>query len=416
MLTDKQKWAMKRSDARLNIWDGSVRSGKSYNCNFRFLAAITEDKKGMPPGTIDCAIGKTLGALKRNVINPIIELVGTKNAKYYSGKQELHVFGNVIDTIGANDERSVGKIQGATIRKCIGDELTLWPESFFKMMDTRLSTNKSQFFGNTNPGAPNHYIKKEYLDRSGQINLKSFHFVIDDNTTLDPEYVKAMKLNFSGLWYNRYILGLWSLAEGAIYDFFNDMHTIIISPQATYYFLAIDYGTNNPFAAILFGVNRFTTPMVWAEHEFYYDSKKHQSQLTDKEYGDRLEMFCKEHLGEHWRTKIKRTILDPSASSFEAELKQRRFSGVMHAENDVSDGLRFKASMLKSGKYAIHTRCKNYIESFASYSWDSKKQLLGIDAPLKVDDHLQDAGRYGIFTEFGHNNNFVNYSAMTRAV
>lgn len=414
MLTKKQKWAFRKSTARLNIWDGSVRSGKSYNCNFRFIKAVSEEKTINSPGSIDAAIGKTLGALKRNVINPIIELVGTKNARYYVGKQEFHLFGKIIHTFGANDERSIGKIQGATIRKCIGDELTLWPESFFKMLDTRLSMKESQLFGNTNPGAPNHYLKKEYLDRVKSINLKSFHFTIDDNTTLDPEYINAMKLNFSGLWYNRYILGLWSLAEGAIYDFFSDFNTIVVCPQATYYFLAIDYGTNNPFACILFGVNRFSTPMVWAEREYYYDSKKHQSQKTDSEYSYDLECFCKEHLGDTWKSKIKRTILDPSASSFEQELKNKRFPGVTHAVNDVQDGLRFKASMLKSGKYAISIKCKKYIESFYSYLWDSKKQLLGIDSPLKVDDHLQDAGRYGIVTEFW-DNKFVDYNAMTRS-
>lgn len=243
----KQKWAIRRSNARINILDGSVRAGKTVAVNNRFLTAIGESKKDLPPDAVDIMVGKTIGSLKRNIINPLCDLLGN-DAQYFPGKQEFHIWDNIIYTIGANDERAVGKIQGATARKVLGDELTLWPESFFKMLDSRLSLEVSQLFGTTNPGPPGHYLKKDYLDRKRDLDLDSFHFVIDDNTSLAKRFIEAIKLNYVGLWYKRYILGLWCAAEGAIFDFFEeDEHTIVKWPEAEYYILAIDYGTANPF-------------------------------------------------------------------------------------------------------------------------------------------------------------------------
>lgn len=401
-LFPKQSWSINRSIARLNIWDGSVRAGKTVSVNNRFLQAIGESKRGQPPDAIDVMVGKTIGSLKRNIINPLCVLLGN-DAHYYSGKTgggELHIWDNVIHTIGANDERATTIIQGSTIRKALGDELTVWPESFFKMLDSRLSLDSSQLFGTTNTGPPGHYLKKEYLDRKNILDLLSFHFVIDDNIYLSEKYVKAIKLNYVGLWYKRYILGLWCAAEGAIFDFFDENeHTITRWPEAQYYILAIDYGTANPFAALLMGVNHNTKPKIWAEREYYYDSVKKQRQKTDGEYHRDMVDFVTEYLGKHWRNKLRVVYIDPSAESFEVELS--RTFNVTHADNTVDNGLRNTATMLKSGFYAIATYCKHYIEEMYGYVWDEKAQLKGKDEPKKVGDHCEDAGRYGVQSEFG---------------
>lgn len=408
----KQKWYLNRSTARLNIAEGSVRSGKTFITNSRFLSAIGESKKGLPADAIDIMVGKTVGSLKRNIINPLCDLLGNE-AQYFSGKQELHIWDNIIHVIGANDERAVGKIQGSTIRKAMGDELTLWPESFFKMLDSRLSTDVSQLFGTTNPGPPNHYLKKEYLNRKRDLDLLSFHFSIDDNTTLSRKYVEAIKQNYIGLWYKRYILGLWCAAEGAIYDFFDEEeHTIVSWPDAQYHVVGVDYGTANPFCAGIFGVNHNTKPKIWCEAEYYYDGKKYQRQKTDGEYSDDLKEFLKNHLGKYWRTKISKIYLDPSAESFEAQLLRDGFAGVTHADNSVIDGIRNKARMLKNGEYKVSASCKNYIDEFFSYVWDDKAQARGEDKPKKDNDHCQDMGRYVIQSEFG-NMNTVNLNLIT---
>lgn len=412
ILFPKQKWSINRATSRLNFWDGSVRAGKTVSVNNWFLSAIGESKKGLPPDAVDFMIGKTVGSLKRNIINPLCDLLGNE-AQYYPGKQEFHIWDNIIYTIGANDERAVGTIQGATARKILGDEVTLWPESFFTMLDSRLSLDVSQFGGSMNPGPPGHYIKKNYLNRKADLDLSSFHFVIDDNTSLSPKYVAAIKKNFVGLWYKRYILGLWCAAEGAIFDFFDeDEHTITSWPKAQYYLLAIDYGTANPFAALLMGVNHTTRPKIWAEREYYWDSKAQQRQKTDYEYREDLADFLVENLGRNWKTKLRIVYIDPSAESFQVELEHAGFPGVTHADNSVDDGLRTVSTMLKNGNYAISVHCPYYIEEMFGYVWDEKKGEKGEDAPKKVADHCQDAGRYGVHSEFG--NNYIDLNILTR--
>jgi PBSX family phage terminase large subunit len=401
-LNPKQKWSIRDSNARLNLWEGSVRSGKSVGIDFRFIQAAGQSKKGCPPDAVDAMIGKTLSSLKRNVINPIIELVGQDNAIYYPGKQEFHLWDNVIHVVGANDERSEGKIRGSTIRKCLGDELTLWPESFFRMLDSRLSLETSQFFGSTNPGPPRHYLKTDYIDRVGELNLKTYKFMLEDNKALPASYVEAIKKNYTGLWYKRFILGEWCMAEGSIFDFFDaDEHTITKHPEAEYYVTGVDYGTANPSAFILFGVNRKTKPKIWAEREYFFDSRKAQRQKTNAEYAKDFVDFHREHLGEYWQSRLTRTYLDPSAESFQLQLTREGVISLTEADNDVLPGIATVATMLKSGDFAICKECQNYITEMYGYAWDAKAQIRGIDQPLKTTDHCQDAGRYAVHTEFG---------------
>jgi len=403
MLSPKQRWAVKRSTARINILDGAVRSGKTVALNYRFIRALTESKSHLPSDTIDVLIGKTLDSLKRNIINPLLDLLGN-SAAYYPGKRELHIFDNIVYTIGANDERAEGKIRGSTVRKCLGDELTLWPETFFKMLDTRLSLDASEFFGSTNPDNPNHYLKKDYLDRQKDLDLKRFRFHLDDNPFLSEKYKKALRKNFIGLWYKRFVLGLWTVAEGAVFDFFDEgIHVLSTPPDAAYYDIGVDYGTGNPTAFLLVGNNPLTIsgPKVWAEREYYHDSRASQQQKTDKQYSADLLLFVTEHLGPHWRTKLRHIYLDPSAASLQVQLTQDGFPGIRHADNSVLDGIRTVARMLVSGEYAICKQCPNYIKEFFGYVWDKNAQVKGEDKPKKTGDHCQDAGRYVIHSKFG---------------
>jgi PBSX family phage terminase large subunit len=385
------------------MWEGAVRSGKTIATDHRFIQATGEDKGGLPPDIVDIMVGKTVGSLKRNVINPIIELVGKNNAAYYPGKQEFHLWDNIIHVIGANDERSEGKIRGSTVRKVLGDEVTLWPESFFKMLDSRLSLESSQMFLTTNPGPPKHYLKVDYIDREKELNFKSFKFTLDHNKkNLSPAYIEAIKKNYTGLWYKRFILGEWCMAEGAIFDFFDEKeHTISALPEAKYYVVGCDYGTANPTAFIIFGVNPKAKPKIWAEHEYYYDSRKAQRQKTNAEYAKDFKDFCREYLGEYWQTKVKKTYLDPSAESLQLQFERDGVNSVTEAINDVLPGIATVSTMLKNGDYAIHKNCKNYINEMYAYSWDPKAQDKGLDEPLKTNDHCQDAGRYAVYSEFG---------------
>lgn len=428
-LSDKQKWSIKRSTSRLNLWEGSVRSTKTVGSIFRFIQAIPQASRD---GEI-FLIGKTLDSLKRNIILPMQEFLG-EDIGYFPGKREVHLWDRTIYTVGANDERAEGKIRGVTASLIYGDEVTLWPESFFKMMDSRLSLEDSIFFGTTNADNPMHYLKRDYLDREENLDFSSFHFILDDNEFLSEKYRTAIKQNFVGLWYKRFILGLWCVAEGAIHDYFDeDEHVILKPPKADYYDVGIDYGTGNPSEFLLCGNSNTSKLKIWAEDEYFYDSKKHERQKTDSEYAKDLLYFLVpytnslDHIVENkygteelLRVKSERKknrplsniFLDPSAASFKAELRQWGFFGLKDADNDVLDGIRTVSRMIKGGSAAICTRCINLIKEMYAYLWDSKAQERGEDKPLKKDDHGQDTWRYVLQTKFGKS--FLDYSLLTR--
>jgi PBSX family phage terminase large subunit len=427
-LFKKQRSSVRNSKARLNIWEGSVRSGKTVASLIRFLRFLGRAPKGEV-----FLIGKTLDTLKRNVINPLLDYVGNA-AHHYPGKREFHIWDRVCWTVGANDERSEGKIRGSTTIGAYGDELTLWPESFFKMMLSRMSLEGAQFFGSTNPDNPNHYLKKDFLDRKAELDMWTDHFAIEDNTFLPKAYVEQLKKEYVGLWYKRFILGLWCAAEGAIYDFFDeDEHTIISRPgPPEMWHIGIDYGTNNPAAFLIVGEHSLLHPRYWAEDEYYYSGAEAQKQKTDSEYSEDFGKFISKYTSDFdsaleglfgiemlMDLKQERVIdkpvgnifIDPSASSFRVQLTRDGFWGIRKANNSVLDGIRTVSRLLKNGDYAIHVRCKNNIKEKYGYMWDKRAQLRGEDKPTKVDDHLQDTERYILESLEGENR--TDYAALS---
>ena len=379
----KQAYAIRYSDARINIWDGAVRSGKTFASIWRWVRYVREG----PPGELLMA-GKTERTLKRNILDPIAELVGNRNFRLVSGSGECWLFGRRIYLVGANDERAEGKIRGMTLAGAYGDEVTLWPESFFTMLLSRLSVPGAQFFGTTNPDSPGHWLKRRYLDRADELSLRRFRFTLADNPALDPAYVEALKREYTGLWYRRYVLGEWVAAEGAIYDMFDpDRHVARELPEILHWWVGVDYGTTNPFVAVLLGegIDR----RLYVVDEWRWDSRQQGRQMTDAEYSRALQRWLSEYTTT-WRW----IFVDPSAASFIVQLHRDRVRGVTGANNDVLDGIRNVATLLATDRLKIHSRCTGLIEELQSYAWDDKAQAQGEDKPLKQNDHGPDALRY----------------------
>ncbi len=375
------------SDGRYNIWDGPVRSGKTVHSLIRWLEFASQ----APPGDL-WMIGKTEDALERNILAPLKEFTGGA-FDFSRGQHRAWIGDRQIYILGAANREAEGKIRGSTAAGIYGDELTLWPAELFKQCGLRMSVRGSQFFGTTNPDGPYHWLKTDYLDKL-QINLRRFNWAITDNTTLDPEYIAALELEYVGLWYKRFILGLWVAAEGAIYDFWDEeIYTHSSNPIAQYYFASVDYGTSNATAAGLFGVNIDSKPSVWLEKEYYHSGRDTGKQKTDSEYADEIVAWLE-------GTPIRYMYVDPSAASFKLELRKRNIV-VKDANNDVVNGIRFQAKMLKSGLYTIGKGCKQTMQDYGAYLWDSKAQARGEDKPLKINDHSKDMERYALFSEFG---------------
>lgn len=393
-LSHKGYYTIKHSHKRQNIWEGSVRSSKTISSIVRWIAYV----KSAPEGGILLMIGKTQKTLQRNILDVIIEMVGSKNARFNRGTGEFTLFNKKIDTIGASDERAQEKIRGVTCAGAYGDEVSLWPESFYTMLLSRLSVRGAKFFGTTNPDSPYHWLKANYIDRAKELGINVFHFTLDDNLNLDPDYVESLKREYTGLWYKRYILGLWVLADGTVYDMWDDDHhslnvAEILKPrdnqQFQRYFTSADYGTNNPCTFGLYGYDGGKPP-IYLVKEYYYDSSKKGRQKTDGEY-------AKDFLDFLGGIRPVANYVDPSAASFILEL-QRKGLHVLPADNDVLNGIRFVSNMLHNNLYFVDKSCTETRKEFAGYVWDAKAQKAGEDKPMKQHDHAMDRDRYGLYT------------------
>ncbi|GAB7388987.1 hypothetical protein BSNK01_28250 [Bacillaceae bacterium] len=209
---------------------------------------------------------------------------------------------------------------------------------------------------------------------------------------LSPEYVEDLKREYSGLWYKRFVLGLWVQAEGAVYDMWDEEKHVedeIPAPhEARLVYCGVDYGTTNPCAFLLVSLAGDT----WYVHcEYYHDSRSVGRQKTDAEYSRDLANFLAD---------LKRrvpVIVDPSAASFIEQLHRDGFI-VWEADNSVLDGIRSVSTLLSEGRLKVHQSCRNLIREFSAYVWDEKAQKRGEDKPLKENDHALDALRYVIWT------------------
>ncbi len=385
IFSPKQIKSFQESNARINIWEGAVRSGKTFISLWRFIKELKMGPEG--EYVIVC---RTYDTFKRNTLPQMLDMIGG-DITHFSGKRELHVYGKIVHIVGADDERAESKIRGPTFSGAYVDEATIIPESVFKMLISRCAMKGAKIFATTNPDSPYHWLKRDFLENNPDV--KSWQFKMDDNPELQDEDKAYLRTQYRGLWFQRFIEGKWVQAENAIYDFFDPVHHVIefAPPNAQFYIVGIDYGTTNPCAFVLVGINRNKYPNMWVEDEYYYDSKVHQRQKTDSEYAADLKRFIKDR-------PIKQIFVDPSAASFKVELQRQAVANVYEAENEVIDGIRQVGDLLNNGTLKICARCTNLIKEFQSYVWDSKSQQLGVDKPLKVNDHGVDALRYCIYT------------------
>jgi PBSX family phage terminase large subunit len=399
-ISAKQVDSIQRSTSRINIWEGAVRSSKTWGTLYRWINFVGREA----PKEDLLIIGRTQASAVRNVIKPLQTLIGD-SCRWFPGKGECWIFDRCCYVVGASDERAEGKIRGMTAGGALGDELTLWPESFFTMLLSRLSPDDAKFFGSTNPDNPYHYLKKGYIDRKDDLDMTSFKFKLDDNPFISQKFKNNLKKEYRGLWYKRFIEGLWVMAEGAVYDFFNEDEHVLIAPpgKANAYVVGVDYGTGNPTVFGLFGINYDLRPHIWLEREYYYDSKASGRQKDDAEYADDMVQW----LGTN---SIESIIVDPSAASFKAALRKKGLFVIRDAQNDVLNGLRTQARLLAGGEYGICQRCEHTIVDYGAYLWDKNAMKRGEDKPLKQNDHTKDMERYVLHTLEGPD--AINYHKL----
>ena len=400
-MSDKQIQYLRNSNARVNATEGSIRSGKTIVTLLRWAMFIIK-----APRTGELVmIGRTRDSVWRNCIAPLqsTELFGplADNVTGNHGAPTVVIMGRKVHILGASDVKAEKVIRGMTVAGAYVDEVTTLPEEFFTQLLGRMSVKGAKMFASTNPDNPAHWYKTKFLDRLDALpDWRNWHFTIDDNISLDPEYVASIKAEYTGLWYKRFILGEWVAAEGAVFDMWDeDQHVVPwvdLPPMSRLIGVGVDYGTSNATAAILIGMG--VDGVLYAVDEWGWDAKLTQHSLTNSELADQLIEWMNDiHTPDGSGGKPSFTVVDPSALSFRTELASRGVASAQ-ADNDVKYGIRTLASMLAAGEYKISDRCQGLIKEIPGYSWDTKAAEQGEDKPIKTADHYIDAWRYATVT------------------
>lgn len=339
----------------------------------------------MPRDGVYMMCGKTMESLKRNCLSLLETLAGSEYFTYSLSNKEARLFGRKIYLEGASDVRAEEKIRGMTLSGAYCDEITLFPQGFFAMLLSRLSIHGAKLIGTTNPDSPEHWLKKKYLDRKDELDLRVEKFLIDDNSFLSPDFVENLKKEYTGVFYERFICGAWVNAEGLVYPNFDPGQHVIseIPPAGGDFYISIDYGTLNPCSMGLWQVD-WEKERAVRLREFYYDGRRERRQMTDEEYYGELERLAGD-------LPIRQIIIDPSAASFIACIKRAGRFAVKKADNKVLDGIRLVFSYLAQGKLLFANSCRDCISEFRSYVWDEEAED---DTVVKANDHAMDDVRY----------------------
>ena len=395
------------------ICDGAVRSGKTLSMSIGFISwAMTSFQGGS-----FALCGKTITALKRNVMTPLLGLLGnlgfTCLERVSRNYVDITLCGrtNRFYLFGGRDESSAALIQGMTLAGVLFDEVALMPQSFVQQAMARCSVEGSRFWFNCNPENPEHWFYKEWIapeDEKKRDKIFYQHFTMEDNLTISAEKRAEYESLYSGVFYDRFILGKWVKAEGVIYPMFNREYHVVPQEDRPYdqYYISCDYGTLNPMSMGLWGRvsahlddegNR--VPERWYRiREYYWDGRKQNKQLTDEEYYLALEELAGER-------RIEDVIVDPSAASFITCIRRHDRYSVKKADNDVINGIRQVATYLQCGRIFFNDCCKDAIREFGLYVWDEKS---GKDAPLKENDHAMDDIRYFVHTVMKRSDDIIS--------
>lgn len=385
---------IRNSNARLNIAHGAVRSSKTISGTVRWLSYIANG----PAGDL-AMLGKTTATLQRNVLNDLFDIVGPNNYKWINRQQgELRVLGRRIYCFGANNEDAESKIRGATFAGAYCDECNLYPQSVFNQLMARMSVEGAMCFCNCNPDSPYHWFYTDYITNDDIEDKKVWKFLMEDNLSLSESYIRSLKQMYTGVWYERMILGNWVAAQGRVYDMFDpDVHMIDTMNYIQHsgyaagsirWTVACDYGTSTVMSWGLYAA--LPNGVVLKVREFYYNAQEKKVQKTDGEF---LEEFRKWLDG-----RIPYAVYcDPSAASWKVLLMRNGYR-VLNADNDVINGIRHVATRLSEMTYFIDKSCKSTEKEYASYVWDEDAQRKGVDKPVKEHDHACDTDRYDLYT------------------
>lgn len=384
-LSQKQIEYINNANKRWNIKTGATRSGKtfldfSYVIPKRIRARIGKD------GLV-VILGVTKSTIERNVLEPMRNMYGSHLVGEINSQNKCYLFGELVYCLGAEKVSQVSKIRGASIKYCYGDEVADWSEEVFNILKSRLDKEYSCFDGALNPQSPSHWLK-QFIDSDADIYCQKY--TIFDNPFLSKEFVANLCKEYEGtVYYKRYILGEWAIAEGLVYGMFNDSN--IYDEEVEYhndclYWLSIDYGTMNPFAIGLMEMNNIGR--VRQVKEYHYSGRETGTTIDNEAYYKQIVNIADGFL-------IQGIVIDPSAAAMKATIKKYGQFSIIDGNNDVNNGIQEVSKYINLGMLQIHKNCTETKKEFETYAWDDEAVE---DTVIKESDHHMDLIRYFIYT------------------
>lgn len=367
------------------ICDGAVRSGKTFSLSLSFVmwAMLSFQKASLG------LCGKTIGALRRNVIVPLLPCLKEMGFSVEDNLSRnrlvigFHGHENYFYLFSGKDEGSAALVQGITLSGVLFDEVALMPRSFVEQALARCSVQGSRFFFNCNPEYPSHWFYREWICRRDEKNAVYIHFSMKDNPSLSQKMLGRYEKLYSGAFYKRFVEGEWVSVSGAVYPFMDDSSMFVPVPKVSFeeYCVSCDYGTVNPTSLGLWG----RIGEVWYRiAEDYYDARREGKSRTDEEHYTALENLV-------GTLDVGTVIVDPSAASFIEVIERHGRFAAVRADNNVLDGIRKTYQALMRKEVVICESCTDAIREFSLYRWDEDKPS---DTVIKRDDHAMDDIRY----------------------
>ncbi len=400
--------------ARIAVWEGSVRSGKTVTSILAWVDFVCN----APDGGDLIMAGRTIDTLRRNVIEPMITLFGSANIKPVYGSGRVQIFGRTADLVGVDNAGAESRIRGVTLAGAYVDELTVLAagkgEPWWEMLITRMSVSGAKIFATTNPDSPNHWLLKNYLERAcltvtrestvqirqeyDDTGLHRYRFTLADNPTLSEEYIASLKASKAGMFYKRFIEGEWVVAEGAVYPMLDEQKHFVSADvwqpsQFRKVVVGVDFGTTNPTHAVVIGVDDVNQRLVVGG-----ECRVQQTEGRGVTVADQVARI------REWLPTVTDGVpvtlyVDPSAAPFLTEWRQQTRQTPQKANNDVLKGISDVATLLDYPQpklVFVGGAAPILWEEMSGYVWDSNAAVKGVDKPVKVDDHAVDALRYGV--------------------
>ncbi|MBL0387912.1 PBSX family phage terminase large subunit [Tumebacillus sp. ITR2] len=407
------------------ICDGSVRAGKTVCMSFSYVDWAMSCFHDMNFGLA----GKTIGALRRNVITPLKRILRGRGYKVVDRRADNQLVvtknrrTNTFYIFGGKDESSQDLIQGITLAGMFFDEVALMPESFVNQATARCSVTGAKFWFNCNPAGPYHWFKVSWLDKLREKNALHLHFTMHDNLSLDKATIQRYENLYKGspVFYKRYILGLWVVAEGVVYDMFDDeIHKIAdgaLPNRFERYHIGVDAGQTNATVYLLIGELR---GKLYVIREYYHESKAVSKKDSDDEEapskGKAPSEYAADFLAFTVGLNISNILIDPAGKWLRTELEKKGVRRIINADNDVLPGISSVQVWLTEKLLFVAESCKNLLREFGSYIWDVKAAERGEDKPVKKFDHALDALRYVVYTLFGKKRASVHGRVVGKSV